>query len=91
MGKIIARRQFLCCDRIGPAEMKTKSGLIVDDNNENSFVLYKVLNVGEETIENYKPGDVVFVEDSHTNVIKYGNKKYYLIDDAFIVAQLMEE
>ena len=89
MGKVQARRQFLCCERIGPAEVKTKSGLIVDVEKETNFVLYKVLNIGEEILDNYKEGDIVFVEDSHTNIINYGNDKFYLIDDAFVVAQLV--
>lgn len=89
MKRVQARRQFLCCERIGPVEVKTKSGLTVEVEDEKNFVLYKVINVGEEILENYKVDDVVFVEDSHTNIVNYGDKKYYLIDDAFVVAQLV--
>ena len=66
-----------------------KSGLVFDVEDEKNFVLYKVLNIGEEILDNYKEGDVIFVEDSHTNIVNYGNNKFYLIDDAFVVAQLV--
>jgi len=92
MGKYLqARRQFLCCERIGPAEVKTKSGLIIDNEKTKNFVKYKVINIGEEIAENYQPGDVVMVEDTHTNIVPYGDKVFYLIDDAFVIAQEVDK
>ena len=91
MKKLIAQRQFLLCDRIGIAENKRSSGLKIDiKESEKNFTIYKVISVGDQISDIYAEGDEIFVEDSSTNIVHYEGKKYYVIDDAFVVLKLVE-